>query len=134
MTHAETIQTLADAMKDVPGVKALFLSGSYGCGLEDEFSDIDFVLVAEDGATDELAEAWRSAVARTGEIVLWWDRTTVPVLINAITEDWSRIDLIMLKPDQMAAHSQASLKVVFDPDGLYAGLKKEAAVVQQNPK
>lgn len=134
MTHAEIIQTLADAMKDVPDVKALFLSGSYGNGLQDAFSDIDFVLVAESGATDEMAEAWRSAVSKTGEIVLWWDRTTVPVLINAITEDWTRTDLIMLKPEQMGAHSQASLKVVFDHDGLYDQLREEAGVFAQNPK
>ena len=92
MIHRDKIKTIGNAMRDVPGVRALFLSGSHGNGLSDAYSDIDFVLVAESGATDDIAVAWRAAVARTGEIVLWWDRTTVPMLINAITQDWTRFD------------------------------------------
>lgn len=133
MTHDNVIETIASAMRDVPGVRALFLSGSYGNGLADAFSDIDFVLVAEDGASDEVAAAWRDAVARTGEIVLWWDRTTVPVLINAITADWTRTDVIMLKPAQMAAHAQNTLKVLFDHDGLYDGLAETARAPAPSP-
>ncbi|MEM6374156.1 MAG: nucleotidyltransferase domain-containing protein [Pseudomonadota bacterium] len=133
MTHQSTIDAIKAAMIDVPGVQALFLSGSHATGLADDFSDIDFVLVATDGATDAMARAWRTAVAQTEEIVLWWDRTTVPVLINAITADWTRTDVIILKPDQMAHHSQATLKPVFDHTGLYDHLRARPAVEQSNP-
>ncbi|MEL6518099.1 MAG: nucleotidyltransferase domain-containing protein [Pseudomonadota bacterium] len=122
MTHADAIDTTAAAIRDVPGVNALFLSGSHGNGLADAWSDIDFVLVSDAGATDDLAAAWRAAVAQVGDIVLWWDRTTVPFLINAITADWTRIDLLILKPEQMARHAQSTLKPVFDPGGLYQSL------------
>lgn len=125
MTQEQVIETIAAAVKGAPGVRALFLSGSHGTGLADAYSDIDFVLVAEGGASDAVAEIWRTAVAQTGEIVLWWDRTNVPVLINAITEDWTRTDVIILKPDQMGAHSQSGLKPVFDPDGIYEMLPAE---------
>ncbi|WP_299151693.1 nucleotidyltransferase domain-containing protein [uncultured Tateyamaria sp.] len=126
MTHDDTIATIADALRDAPGVRALFLSGSYGNGMADQYSDIDFVLVADEGASDAVAALWRSAVERTGEIVLWWDRTTVPVLINAITADWTRTDVIMLKPEQMGHHTQAALNPVFDHDDIYAGLNAAA--------
>ncbi|EBA13677.1 aminoglycoside 6-adenylyltransferase [Roseobacter sp. CCS2] len=126
MTHDEIIQTIATATRDAAGVKALFLSGSYGNGMADAYSDIDFIMVAEDGATDAIAEMWKNAVGQTGEIVLWWDRTTVPVLINAITADWTRTDLIILKPDQMKAHAQNTLKPLFDHDGIYGGLPENA--------
>ncbi len=122
MNHPEAIEAIAKAMIDVAGVKALFLSGSYGNGLADAFSDIDFVLITDDGATDEMAAAWRAAISTTGPIVLWWDRTNVPVLINAITQDWTRYDVIILKPDQLKSHTQDSLKPVFDHAGLYDGL------------
>lgn len=122
MNHSEVIQVIADATRDMPGIRALFLSGSHGNGMADAYSDIDFVMVSEDGASDAVAQVWREAVARTGDIVLWWDRTKVPVLINAITEDWTRTDVIILKPDQMGSQTQNKLKPLFDHDNLYAGL------------
>ncbi|MGC3939614.1 aminoglycoside 6-adenylyltransferase [Roseobacter sp. EG26] len=124
MTPAEAIQTIVEATEKVEGIRALFLSGSYGNGMADAHSDIDLVMVTDEGATDAFAEVWRRAVSRTGEIVLWWDRTNIPVLINAITDDWIRIDLIILKPDQMGAHSQDTLKVLFDHAGIFDGLPK----------
>lgn len=134
MTHADVIETLTAATRDVPGLRALFLSGSYGTGTQDAHSDIDFVLVAEDGATDAVAALWRDAVARTGEIVLWWDRTTVPVLINAITADWTRTDVVILKPEQMKAHAQNRLQPLFDHDGIYETLPVETPQPHPNPK
>ena len=84
--------------------------------LADAYSDIDFVLVAEEGASDGAAELWREAISRTGEIVLWRDRTTRRNLINAITADWTRTDVIIAKPDEMRAETQAGLKPLFDHD------------------
>ncbi len=126
MDHPKIIATLADALRDKPGIRALFLSGSYATGHADAYSDIDFLLVAEDGATDAVAHLWKDAVGLTGEIVLWWDRTTVPVLINAITADWARTDVIILKPEQMKSHTQDKLTPLFDHDGIYEGLPANA--------
>ncbi len=122
MKHSEAIQTISDAIRDVLGIRALFLSGSYGNGMADQYSDIDFILVAEEGASDAVAEIWRDAVAKTGDIVLWWDRINVPLLINAITEDWTRTDVLILKPDQMGSQAQSNLKPVFDHDNIYGNL------------
>ncbi|CTQ50994.1 nucleotidyltransferase domain-containing protein [Jannaschia donghaensis] len=133
MTHDKTIATIVAATRDVLGLRALFLSGSYGMGTQDAFSDIDFLLVAEEGASDATADLWRKAVARTGEIVLWWDRTNVPVLINAITADWTRTDVVMLKPDQMRGQSRARLKPLFDHDGLYDTLPERLPPAAANP-
>lgn len=129
MKHSEAIQIIADATRDVSGIRALFLSGSYGNGMADKYSDIDFVMVAEDGASDAVAEVWRRAVDKTGEIVLWWDRVNVPVLINAITEDWTRTDVIILKADQMGSQTQSNLKPLFDHDNIFDSLAETA----QNP-
>lgn len=134
MTHDEVIEIIADAVSQVPDIRALFLSGSYGNGLADEFSDIDFVLVSEDGATDAVAQVWREAVQLTGEIVLWWDRTNVPVLINAITEDWTRTDVIILKPDQMVRQTQNALKPLFDHDNIYQQLPENTPKPSSNLK
>lgn len=124
MKHSEVIEEIANGTRNVPGIRALFLSGSYGNGMADEYSDIDFVMVSEEGASDTVAQIWRKAVERTGEIVLWWDRNTVPVLINAITQDWTRTDVIILKPEQMGRHKQSALEPVFDHDNIYEGLEE----------
>jgi len=130
----EVIQVITEAILNVPDIRALFLSGSFGSGTADEYSDIDFVVVANEGASDEVAEVWRKAVSKTGEIVLWWDRSTNPVLINAITEDWTRTDAIILKPEQLGSHTQNSLKPLFDHDNIYKGLAKAAPRNQPNLK
>jgi hypothetical protein len=116
----DVIARIAEKLSGAPEIRALFLGGSRGTGHADAYSDIDFVMVASDGATDAVAALWREAVAQTGEILLWWDRTTVPVLINAITDDWTRTDVIILKP-------------VFDHDGLYETLKPDHPRPVPNP-
>lgn len=132
MEHTKVIEIITEATIAVPGIRALFLGGSYGNGRADEYSDIDFILIADEGATDAIAEVWRDAVERTGEIVLWWDRTTVPGLINAITDDWTRTDVIILKPEHMGAQTRGSLKPLFDHDGIYDRLAKTAKMTGPN--
>lgn len=119
MEHPEIIEVITNSLRDTQDIRALFLSGSYSNGLADQYSDIDFVLVANSGASDEVAALWRKIISQTGEIVLWWDRTTRPVLINAITDDWTRIDALILKPDQMGRYTQDNLKPLFDHDDIF---------------
>lgn len=126
MNHADIIGTIADALRRAPIVRALFLGGSHGNGLADQYSDIDFVLVSTEGASDAVAELWRQAVGQTGDIVLWWDRSVRPALINAITEDWTRTDVVILKPDQMGSQTQSALKPLFDHDGLFEQMPEVA--------
>jgi len=133
MIHTEVIKLITEATRDVPGIRTLFLGGSYGNGLADKFSDIDFVLVADQGPTDQIAEIWCNAVAQTGEIVLCWDRIKIPALINIITEDWTRTDVYILKPNQMNYQTQSALKPLFDHDGIYDQLAKTAHKIEPNP-
>ncbi|PCJ08544.1 MAG: hypothetical protein COB16_07695 [Rhodobacteraceae bacterium] len=132
MEHSKIIETIAHSLRENPTVRALFLSGSYSNGLADKYSDIDFVLVTTDGASDEVAALWRKAVSQTGEIVLWWDRTPRPTLINAITDDWTRIDALILKPNQMGLQTQDSLKPLFDHDGIFDSLPATSAIKGPN--
>ncbi|WP_265515710.1 nucleotidyltransferase domain-containing protein [Nitratireductor luteus] len=134
MEPATAIEAITGELKDEPGIRALFLSGSYGAGLEDAYSDIDFLMVAADGPTDEVARLWHKAVSRTGEIVLWWDRLVRPVLINAITRDWSRTDVVILKPDQMGRQAKDGLKVLFDHDRIFDTLPASSKTTGPDPR
>lgn len=133
MKSERVIETISNALRDHSAVRGLFLSGSFGNGRADAYSDIDFVLVSEDGPTDEVAGTWKAAVARTGDIVMWWDRNVRPALINAITADWTRTDVIILKPEQFAAQNQASLRPLFDQDVRYDQLPKDRPQPKASP-
>ena len=133
MKSERVIETISNALRDHSAVRGLFLSGSFGNGRADAYSDIDFVLVSEDGPTDEFAGTWKAAVARTGDIVMWWDRNVRPALINAITADWTRTDVIILKPEQFAAQNQASLRPLFDHDVRYDQLPKDRPQPKASP-
>lgn len=58
----------------------------------------------------------------------------MPVLINAITKDWTRTDVIILKPDQLGAQFQSNLKPLYDHDGIYDGLAEVAQNIGPNLK
>jgi hypothetical protein len=122
LDHLELIKTVSHSLQNIPLIRAAFLSGSYSNGLTDEYSDIDFLLVTSEGASDEVAALWHEVISQTGEIVLWRDRTPQPVLINAITDDWTRIDALILRPDQMGPQTQSNLKPLFDHDSIYDNL------------
>ena len=122
MAHDKTIEGLARGLRDCADVRALFLSGSRAVGLDDAFSDIDFLAVVANGTRDAFARHWRDAVEGTGEVILWRQRGGGSLLINAINEAWVRIDVLAVTPDQMAGRAQADLRVVFDHDAIHETL------------
>jgi len=127
------IRTLAERLEAEPGIRALALSGSFGAGLADAYSDLDFLVVADSGASDETAALWRDALGRVGEIVLWRDRQVKPTLINAITATWLRVDVDIVTPEQVAQRTKAGLRILFDPDGLLEALPAVAEGPRPNP-
>ncbi len=122
----EQIQRIQDQLVGEEGIDALFLSGSFANGMHDAHSDIDFVLVAGEGPTDRIADLWKDALSQIGEIVLWWDRKPIPSLINAVMADWLRLDVLILKPDQLGHQTQDKLKPLFDHADHYGGMSKTA--------
>ncbi len=124
----DVIGSISGYLREVEGIRGLFLSGGHGHGLADDFSDIDFIRVARDGPGDGGAGHWRDAVARTGEIVLWRDRTVAPGLINAITADWTRTDVVIVTPEQMGRQSRDRVKPLFDQNGTFDALSETAPV------
>lgn len=129
-----TAAQLADTLRDTSQVRALFLSGSHGNGLADTYSDLDFILVTNDGATDAIAKIWHGATARLGEIVLWRDRTVAPVLINAIVAPDIRIDVLMLTPAQAKRHPRDSLLPLVDHDDILSTLPAKTLHTAPDPK
>ncbi len=133
MSHQKTIDAIVAHVTGSDGAKALFLSGSHAKGTGDAWSDIDFVLVAEPGPSDAIAAIWREAVLTWAEIVLWRDRIVRPMLINAITADWTRIDVVILTLAQFQNQTQDQVKPLWDPDDLYGSLSPRSTVQPASP-
>jgi len=131
MKPAEAIEAIASALRNVPRVRALFLSGSYGAGIEDAFSDIDFLAVTADSLDEKFRADWREAVGKAGEIILWWGHAKQHV-ITAITDRWLRVDVEVVASDQAFHRAKANLKLLFDHDRIFDTLPDETEKTKLN--
>jgi predicted nucleotidyltransferase len=119
MRRDDVIASITRTLEADESVAALFLSGSLGRGTADRFSDIDLLAVAPGRAHGMIAMACRTSLARSLPIVFWRERKAEGLLINCVTEDWVRIDVLLTDPERLAAHAQDALKPLFDREGLY---------------
>ncbi len=132
MGPAGLIAAVSGALEHQPDVRALFLSGSYGSGLEDRHSDIDFLAVVAEGREAPFPGLWRQAISLAGEIVLWRERPGKSLLINAVTRDWLRIDVQALTPSALSGRARDGLKPLFDHDGVFDALPETAGEAGPN--
>ena len=44
--QGQIITAITNATKDIPNFRALFLDDSFGNGMDDKYSDVDFIMVA----------------------------------------------------------------------------------------
>ncbi|MGL5011882.1 MAG: nucleotidyltransferase domain-containing protein [Paracoccaceae bacterium] len=116
------INAVAAGLEDEARVLALFLAGSYGAGAADAFSDIDFVAVAAAEDHAGLADRWRGLIAGLEPVVFWMGRSGRVTLLNAVTESWLRVDLLIVTPNDLGQRSKAGVKALIDRAGLYEGL------------
>lgn len=124
--HAAFLRALVEAARSHPGVKGLFVSGSLAKGEADEFSDLDFVAVADP------IPSWPDLVKTFTELVLVRESTFGPKLTNMVTGDWMRCDILTLPPEAFGAfQAVTALKPVFDPAGLLTGA--EPVTLQLKP-
>ena len=119
MDQAAIIKGVTDYLAGDQRIDALFLSGSFGRGEEDEFSDVDFVAVAPPDHHDTLMQVWRSALECVAPLIMWKRPYPNAPLINAITEDWIRCDLYLVAPDAFSGRAKNTLKPLIDPGDIY---------------
>ena len=132
MRPTEVIETITTEIRDEQAVRALFLSGSYGAGIEDQYSDIDFLAVATDGLDETVMAAWRKALSKIGDVVLWFHAKQN--VISAVTEQWLRIDLEVVNPNHVLGRAKSRLKPLFDHGTIYDALRDEPEAVSPQPK
>lgn len=132
MDQQALIARVAESFGGDPRVKALFLSGSFGTGTADAFSDVDLLAIADPAEHEALATDWRNALEAIAPIV-HYNRLPHALVLNTVTDDWLRVDLHIATPDHLAHTAKDSLKPLVDRDNLYAPLRPETPEPARNP-
>jgi hypothetical protein len=101
-------------------VRALFLSGSFGRGTDDAFSDVDLVALVDPSEHQSFAGAWRGTLEQIAPVVHFFQVPFAPVW-SSITDRWLRCDLMLVAPTGFN-RAQDQLKPLIDRDGIYPAL------------
>ena len=113
-------------------IRALFLSGSFGRGSADAWSDVDLLALVAPEHRDAVMDGWRARLETIAPIVFFNRLPWAPVL-NAITEDWLRIDLQVSAPTETRGMTQDRYQPLIDRDGLLATLPPTAEIAATDP-
>lgn len=132
MDQQSLIAQVVEAIGANPRIQALFLSGSFGTGTADRFSDVDFLAIADPADHEELASDWRQTLEAIAPIV-HYNRLPHALVLNAITDDWLRVDLHIANRDHLGHAAQDSLKPLVDHANLYTTLRPQTPAPSPNP-
>lgn len=122
MDQGELIAAIGKAMADKEAVRGLFLSGSFGRGTADAWSDVDLIALVAPQDQAALAAVWRETLGAITPIVFWNELNRGGLIINAVSEDWLRCDLAISAPDSFGVRAKDNVKPLIDRDGVYATL------------
>lgn len=131
--QAALIAAIAARAPELPGCRALFLTGSFARGEADAVSDVDFLALAEPEHHAALATAWRAMLAAIMPVAFWAERRQPMLLLNAIGDDWLRCDLVVMHPALIAGRARNQLRALHDPDDLLATLPATLPPARADP-
>ncbi|MDB5542341.1 MAG: hypothetical protein JWQ89_4068 [Devosia sp.] len=121
MDQQTLINRIADALEPDQRIRGLFLSGSFGRGTADEYSDVDLLAVVAPADHEAVAADWRGALEAIVPIV-YWNRLPWALVLNAVTDEWLRCDLDIVAPDRLGRRTQDRLKTLIDRDDILPSL------------
>jgi predicted nucleotidyltransferase len=93
-------------------IEAAWLSGSFGRGEADEWSDIDVTVVASDRTFDQTVGAYANDLSAVANVV--YMNVIAGRVVNAVTDEWARFDLTFLKPAEFAARAIGPMTPLFN--------------------
>jgi len=102
MTPAQKslIDSISRVLSADTRVESAWLSGSFGRGEADEWSDVDVTVVAFDRTFDQAVAAYANDLSAIANVV--YMNVISGRVVNAVTDEWARFDLTFLKPAEFA--------------------------------
>jgi predicted nucleotidyltransferase len=111
--QAALTDAIARTLEADPRIAAAWLAGSLGRGQGDAYSDVDILVLCEDGKIAETAAAYAkdvSAIARPVLVkTLYGGR-----IVNVVTEDWQRFDLVFIEAETLPRYNANDLTALFN--------------------
>lgn len=132
MDYRRLIGRITEVLRDEPRVRAAWLAGSRGRGDDDEHSDVDVWLVVEADERAGFLADWPALVDRVTPTVLRQRVGRAPVFTH-VTPEWLRFDVSVGTTGEVAERSRDGLAVLFDRDGLAAGLAPPTGPTSPDP-
>ena len=110
------IDEIGKLLREEGRVGAAWLAGSLGRGQGDSFSDVDLLVLVEDGTLIEVSSA---LVARLSTVVrpVHVNKLFGGRVLNVVTADWQRFDLSFIQREDLARHNGALLESLFNRSG-----------------
>lgn len=121
MDQQTLIERVTESLADDTRVRALLLSGSFGRGTADAWSDVDFIALVPKEQQEAFVAGWRG-VLETIMPVVHYQQVPFKPLLHAIGADWVRCDLMFLAPDQTRGMTQDRHRPLIDRDGIHQTL------------
>lgn len=105
------IDAITDELQRDPRIEAAWLAGSLGQSKGDVFSDVDVVVLCQDGKAGEIASTpGLLDFARPVQVnALYGGR-----ILNVITPAWQRFDLVFVEGTDLARYNAKDLKPLFN--------------------
>lgn len=132
MNQHELISAVTEKVNNNAAIRALFLSGSFGRGTADEWSDVDLIALVDPDEQSAVAAEWRIALDSITPIVFWSELNRGGHVINAVSHEWLRCDLALITPEQFVGRAKTTVQPLIDRDGLYAELPESLPPRQPN--
>lgn len=130
MSQTEMIATLTEAARPLSHLQGLYLVGSFGRGSQDAFSDIDMLAVVPREHHVAFAQDWQRLLQDHWQIVFMQRRDFRSILMNAITVDWIRCDLIIDAEEGLLRRAKAVVRPLIENEQLYCKLSDELPTAQ----
>lgn len=128
MYQEQLIDQITRSLPANLNLTSLFLAGSFGRGDPDQFSDIDLVAIIDPAHLQKTSLNWRSYLDAVLDIVFWQERTlgNTGFIMNAITQDWARIDFVGTTEAAFQTRTHDGLKPLYDPNNFLNKLAQTA--------
>jgi predicted nucleotidyltransferase len=133
MNQQELIRRVTAALESDSRVLALFLAGSFGKGSADTYSDVDFLVVTEPEARENFLSSWPRILEEITHVVFWNHGVRGAPLVNAITAEWLRCDVVVVDHSELTKRSQESLTALIDRANLFTLLPPRSKREAPNP-
>lgn len=134
MSHAELIDKIVTEAKQLGDLQGFYLSGSFGNRTADQYSDLDFVAVADPANFASVAAEWEAVCRKLFDGVFFRSQIGKSALINVTTSEWIRIDLFIEDAAAFLKRAQNQLACLFEHEPFFVNLtlvEEPAAVLDE---